>query len=136
MNAAAQRSPLRVLIVEDYEDAATSLAAILTIDQHEVYVARTGPAAIETAKSHWPDAVLLDLGLPGCNGYHVAKCIREDGDGKPNPLFIVISGYATMADRLRSETEGIYIHLPKPADLELLRGLLHDLAARDRRHFR
>jgi CheY-like chemotaxis protein len=129
MASAEQRGPLRVLIVEDYEDAATSLSAVLAFDDYDLRIASTGPAAIETTKTWWPDVVLLDIALPGCDGYHVAKRIREACGQKPRPVFIVLSGYGNDADRMRSEAEGIYLHFRKPMDLDLLRGLLHEFAS-------
>jgi CheY-like chemotaxis protein len=132
MTAAEQRRPLRVLIVEDYEDTAATLSTILTFDNHDVRIANTGPAAIESVQTYWPDVVLLDITLPGCDGYQVARCIREQCDNKPRPLFIVISGHANQAARVRSEAEGIYLHFAKPADLDLLRGLLQDFAVQRR----
>jgi CheY-like chemotaxis protein len=120
--------PLKVLIVEDYADTANTLATILVHDGHNVQIACDGQTAIEAVKVCWPEVVLLDIAMPGCDGYQAAKLIREQRGEKPRPLFIVISGHATPADRARSEAEGIYLHFAKPVDLDLLRGLLREFA--------
>jgi CheY-like chemotaxis protein len=122
------RSSLNILVVEDSADTANSLAAILAYDGHNVQQAYDGDAARNVVTLCWPDVVLLDIAMPGCDGYHVAKRIREQSGQKQKPLFIVISGYATEADRQRSEAEGIYQHFAKPMEPDVLSGLLRDIA--------
>jgi CheY-like chemotaxis protein len=130
MNLADGRSrpTLKVLIVDDSADTATLLATLLTYEGHDVQQACDGDAAIDAVHLCWPDVVLLDLAMPGCNGYEVARRIREQRGEKPKPLFIVISGYASPADLSRSEAEGIYLHLAKPTEPGLLCGRLRDIA--------
>jgi CheY-like chemotaxis protein len=113
---------LRVLIVEDDEDTATSLGMLLEMHGYEVELTFDGPSAVRAVQVTQPDVVLLDIGLPKMNGWQVAKQIREQTPSK-RPLLIAISGYGMQADRLRSREVGIDLHLIKPVDpvkLELL----------------
>src|SRR5262249_19256454 len=68
----------RVLVVDDNRDAATSLAILLELEGHEVYLAHDGPAALAAARNHRPEVILLDIGLPGMDGYEVARRLREE----------------------------------------------------------
>jgi CheY-like chemotaxis protein len=115
--------PLRVLIVEDCEDAAASLALLLRLDGHEVHVAGNGGMALRVAQDWPPDVVLLDIGLPGLDGYEVAKRLRARAAGM-KPLLIAITGYGRDEDRRRSAEAGIDLHLLKPADPAGLRQML------------
>jgi CheY-like chemotaxis protein len=130
MNATYEQCTLglRVLVVEDYVDAADSLAAFIRLRGHDVEIARDGLEAINACKEHWPDVVLLDLVLPRCDGYEVARSIREHPFGRQKPLLVVISGHARLTDRLRSHQEGIHLHLAKPVDPEFLEALLQKFA--------
>src|SRR5262249_21330255 len=118
---------LRVLVAEDEADTAFTTAFLLDRAGHEVHIAATGPQALERAAAEPPDVVLLDLGLPGLDGYRVAERIRALGLA-PRPLLIAISGYGAELDRQRSAAAGIDLHLVKPADPELLLGLLRRFA--------
>jgi two-component system, OmpR family, response regulator len=114
---------LRVLVVEDYPDTATSTALLLKLFGHEVDVAGDGPTALRAAAAFPPDVVLLDIGLPGMDGYEVARRLR----GQPlarRPFFIAVSGYRQPADRRREVEAGIDMHLLKPVDPDHLRLLL------------
>jgi two-component system OmpR family response regulator len=114
---------LRVLVVEDYPDAATSTALLLKLFGHEVDVAGDGPTALRAAAAFPPDVVLLDIGLPGMDGYEVARRLG----GQPmarRPFFIAISGHRQPADRRREVEAGIDMHLLKPVDPDQLRLLL------------
>src|SRR6185437_6622749 len=88
----ADRPRSRVLVVDDNEDMARVMARLLRASGHEVRVAHAGPAAIDMARSLGPEAVLLDIGLPGMNGYQLAEQLRRDGSCK-GALFIAVSGY-------------------------------------------
>src|ERR1700675_3513501 len=83
---------LRVLVVEDNIDAADSLSLLLRLYGHEVRVARTGPTALEMASASRPDVVLLDIGLPGMDGYQVARRLREKPEFK-NVMVCALTGY-------------------------------------------
>ena len=114
---------LRVLVVEDHADAAASLALLLRIWGHEVQAAADGPTALEAARAFTPDVILLDLGLPGMDGWQVADQLQKQ-HGPQTPLLIAITGHGQDADRRRSRAAGIHLHLLKPVDPEQLRGLL------------
>jgi PAS domain S-box-containing protein len=121
--------PLRVLVVDDSEDTAEMMTALLEMDGHDLQVAHSGPAALETAATFRPDVVLLDIGLPGLDGYQVAQRLREDPTLKDVTL-IAASGYGQEADLHRSREVGFDRHLVKPVDPRELRELLAEIAGR------
>jgi PAS domain S-box-containing protein len=110
----------RVLVVDDNVDSAESLAMLATGWGHAV---EAGPAALEAARRQQPDLVLLDIGLPGMDGYEVARQLRRMGELKET-LLIAMTGYGQAEDRLRSQAAGFQHHLVKPVDTEALRTLL------------
>jgi signal transduction histidine kinase len=115
--------PRRVLVVDDNQDAAQSLACLLELEGHEVRTAHDGTAALETARAFPPDVVLLDIGLPGLDGYQVARRLRELL-GLEQALLVAVTGYGQEEDRRRAEEAGFDHHLAKPVDLEALHELL------------
>jgi two-component system, OmpR family, response regulator len=115
--------PLRVLVVEDNADAAESLALLLRMHGHQALIARDGHAALREAEASQPDVVLLDIGLPGLDGYEVARQIRGRSRGKP-PFVIAISGHADDEARRRAAEAGIDLHLAKPANYDELQDVL------------
>jgi PAS domain S-box-containing protein len=118
---ASQELPaaLRVLIVDDHVDAAQALGMLLSRRNCEVRVTHDGPAGIITAKEFKPEVLLLDLGLPGLDGYEIARTLRAE-PGFRDALFIAISGYAQDVDRARSMAAGFNHHCPKPVDFPAL----------------
>jgi PAS domain S-box-containing protein len=114
---------LRVLIVEDNRDAADSLQMLLEFQGHEVAVAYTGPEGLRAARVGRPDIVLCDIGLPGLDGYSVAREIRRDPTAGKARL-IAITGYGSDEDRRRALTAGFDHFLTKPADPAVLKQLL------------
>jgi CheY-like chemotaxis protein len=117
---------LRVLVVEDDADLAAALAGWLGRLGHEARVAPDGPAALGAAEACPPDVILLDIGLPGMDGYHVARRVREEiVPALPKaPLVIAVTGRGNEDDRRQSEAAGIDLHLTKPVDtVQLLRVL-------------
>src|SRR5262249_30291549 len=110
---------LRILVVEDHRDAAETLRMLLELLGHEVAVAHNGPAGVEAARRFRPDVVLSDLGLPGLDGFAVARALRDDPDTAALRL-IALSGYGTEEDRRRCLEAGFDLHLTKPIDLEQL----------------
>jgi CheY-like chemotaxis protein len=119
-----QRSEiLRILVVEDDEATARTTAATERWYGYEVQTAPDGPTALQAAQARPPDVVLLDLGLPGMDGFEVAKRLREHG-GPKRPFLIAITGYGQRSDRLRSGQAGIDLHLVKPTDPDVLGRLL------------
>jgi CheY-like chemotaxis protein/two-component sensor histidine kinase len=116
----------RILVVDDNVDAAHSLAKLLEISGHAVHVVYDGLAGIQAARSLLPDIILLDIGLPGMDGYEVARHLRDEPAFKDVPL-VAVSGYAREEDRLRSRQAGFNHHLVKPVDPEILPSLLASL---------
>ncbi|HEY6863813.1 MAG TPA: PAS domain S-box protein [Burkholderiales bacterium] len=119
----AAESARRVLVVEDNRDAADTLAAAVRSWGHVVQVAYDGTSALEAARDFRPDVALLDIGLPGLNGYQLADRLKSHF-GEDELLLIAVSGYAQEEDLERSLNAGIARHFAKPVDLELLRELL------------
>lgn len=113
---------LRVLVIDDWQDSITSLHWLLQNWGHEAHVAADGPTALVMADILQPDVVILDLAMPGMDGYEVAKRLRQLDAHKP--IIIVHSGYCTDEDVRRSLEAGCNYHLPKPVDPNEIRWLL------------
>jgi DNA-binding response OmpR family regulator len=112
----------RVLVVDDNEDAATSLAMMLGMMGYEVRMAHDGLEAVRAADEFVPEAALLDIGLPHLSGYDVARHIRSrQGD---EVLLVAITGWGTAEDVKRSQDAGFDHHFTKPADPDRLRQIL------------
>ena len=115
-------APRRILIVDDNQDAADTLALLLTIDGHEVNVVYRSTDALERVAQHHPDVVLLDIGMPDMDGYAVVRALREHhGDAL---RVIALTGYGLPEDRERTHAAGFDAHLVKPVDTQTLRRLL------------
>jgi signal transduction histidine kinase/CheY-like chemotaxis protein len=113
--------PRRVLIVDDNNDSADTLAILLKLQGHEVVTAYNGPKELEMAREFRPNLILLDIGLPGMSGYEVAPSLRAI-QGVANSMIIAMTGYGQESDRLRTRAAGFDYHLVKPVDaLELAR---------------
>ncbi|HYE77282.1 MAG TPA: hybrid sensor histidine kinase/response regulator, partial [bacterium] len=112
-----------VLVVDDNVDMADTTAKLLRFYGYDIQVAYDGPSALAAASQRHPAVVLLDLGLPGLDGYEVARRLRAI-EGLEGVLLVAISGYGQDQDRRRSREAGIDHHLIKPVDFELLLGLL------------
>ncbi|MEX2221627.1 MAG: CHASE3 domain-containing protein [Candidatus Rokuibacteriota bacterium] len=113
----------RVLVVDDEPDSTDSLALFLRLRGHEVRVAHDGPGALEEISRYRPDVVFLDLGLPGMNGYDVARRVRMMSDLGPLRL-VALTGYGTDGDRQKTRDAGFDVHLAKPVDPQVLDALL------------
>jgi PAS domain S-box-containing protein len=119
---------LRVLVVDDNIDAAESLAALLDLSGHATRVAHDGEEALRTAQEFRPEVVFLDIGMPGKDGYEVARALR----GKPETrqaVLVALTGWGAKDDRVRSESAGFDHHLTKPAGITAVEGLLSKMAA-------
>jgi CheY-like chemotaxis protein len=119
----------RILVVDDNEDSARSLARLLKMTGHEACTAHDGGKAVEVAEQHRPEVILLDIGLPVMNGYDVARAIR----GRPwggDVAIVALTGWGQDADRRRSKESGIDHHLVKPVDPAELERLLAELQDR------
>ena len=112
--------PLRILVVEDNVDSADSLNLLLRLYGHEVQVARTGHTALEMALAFSPDLVLLDIGLPGMDGYQVARCLREKPEFKTVTLCALTGFTPSEGDRQRQQQTGFDHYYVKPVSLETL----------------
>ena len=105
----------RVLVVDDNVDAAESTAAFLRLEGHEVKAVHDGLQALASLKVFDPHVVVLDIGLPGLDGYAVARQLRERGDTS-HVLLIALTGYGQKEDRVRAAAAGFDYHYVKPAD--------------------
>lgn len=112
----------RVLVVDDNQDAADSLAMLLGVRGEEVRIAYDGAKALEVERDFKPDVVLLDIGLPAVSGYDVAERIREKRGNKV--LIVAITGWGQEKDLRRAEDAGIDHHFTKPVDFEALVALI------------
>jgi two-component system CheB/CheR fusion protein len=118
----------RVLIIEDNIDAADSLREALEFSEHEVEVAYNGPAGIAKARKYKPEVVFCDIGLPGMDGFDVARAFRADIALK-DAYLVALSGYAQPEDVLRASDAGFDQHLAKPPSLERLEQTLAHVPA-------
>ncbi len=116
----------RVLVVDDNVDSAEILAKLLRMSGHDVRTAYTGPTALEAAVAHLPDVVLLDIGLPGLNGYEVARRLRQDPQLKDVRL-VAMTGYGQESDLQLAREAGFDRHLVKPVDFLKVQELLTTL---------
>jgi PAS domain S-box-containing protein len=126
--ASAAGGPLRVLIVDDNVDAAEAMGELLQILGHEVALAKDGPAALTAAAAAPPDLILLDIGLPGMDGYEVAARLRAAGHTRAS--VVALTGYGREEDLQRSRKAGFDDHLVKPVDLAKLQRVIADLRGR------
>jgi PAS domain S-box-containing protein len=117
------RQALKILVADDSQDGADSLAFLLKAAGHDVVTAYDGRTAIQLAEQHRPDAVLLDIGMPEVSGYDVARAIRREAWGRPMRL-IALTGWGQAEHRRRSIEVGFDDHLVKPVELDLLENVL------------
>lgn len=117
--------PQRVLVVDDLAASAETLMTLLEMEGFEVKIAHEGIAALEIAQEFRPDVVLLDIGLPGMNGFEVANRLRSSASSR-NALLIALTGYGEAESRNRSAQAGFDFHMVKPADVNLLLSMLAD----------
>jgi CheY-like chemotaxis protein len=114
---------LRILVVEDNRDAADVLCMLLELYGYEVTVAYSGPEGVNMAEQWHPDVVLCDIGLPGLDGYGVARRLRQN-PSTANARLIAVTGYGTEDDKRRSREVGFDAHLVKPVAPDALQGVL------------
>jgi signal transduction histidine kinase/CheY-like chemotaxis protein len=113
----------RVLVVEDNRDVAESLAEMVGAFGHDVEIAGDGPTALAKAHARRPDLVLCDIGLPGMDGYEVARAFRAD-PALNSAQLVALSGYAQPEDVREARTAGFDRHIAKPADPDEIERLL------------
>jgi len=127
--AVPQLSAFRIMVVDDFVDAAESLAMLLEMEGHEVRTVHCGMQAIEQAQVFRPRVVLLDIGLPDLNGYEVAIRLRELPETR-GAMLIALTGYGRTEDRNRSKSAGFDHHLLKPVNFDTLSVLLSSVQNR------
>jgi CheY-like chemotaxis protein/anti-sigma regulatory factor (Ser/Thr protein kinase) len=115
---------LRILVVDDNLDAAESLAICLELNGHQTRRAGDGESALAIAAEFRPQAAILDIGLPGMDGYELARCLRGQTNSGPPPLLVAVTGWGAEEDRLRAQDAGFDLHLVKPIDPERLNRLI------------
>jgi two-component system CheB/CheR fusion protein len=113
----------RVLVVEDNVDAAETLCEMLRLWDHDVEVAHDGPCGLERARTFRPDVILCDIGLPGMDGYAVARALRADPTSA-SVFLVAVTGYASPEDARRAAGAGFDLHLGKPVPIEVLEEVL------------
>jgi CheY-like chemotaxis protein len=111
----AQRSARRVLVVDDNLDAAETLSMLLSIKGHETFTAHSGPEALALAQACRPEVVFLDIGMPGMDGYEVARRLRVD-PATAGALLVALTGWGSEEDARRSREAGFDVHLTKPVE--------------------
>jgi CheY-like chemotaxis protein len=114
----------RVLIVEDHEDARDSLRLMLELAGHEVETAEDGPGGLSTLVASRPDVALIDIGLPGIDGYDIARRARPL---VPETCLVALTGYGQTEDRQRAHEAGFDVHITKPVDPDRLERLLRTI---------
>jgi CheY-like chemotaxis protein len=119
----ADASALRILVVDDNRDAADSLATLLEMNGHTGLVAYDGPSALEKAEKMRPHVALVDIGMPGMNGFELAEKISQAPWGKKTML-VAVTGWGAKSDRARSKEAGFAYHLTKPVDYDTLATLI------------
>jgi signal transduction histidine kinase len=117
------KAPARILVVDDLAASAETLMTLLEMEGFEVKCASEGMAALKIAESFRPDVVLLDIGLPGMNGFEVAHRLRTQPESR-DALLIALTGYGEAESRSRSVQAGFDFHMVKPADVNLLLSML------------
>jgi CheY-like chemotaxis protein len=124
----ADDASLRILVVDDNVDAARSLAKMLEILGHQALLAHDGRQAVEVALREHPNVILLDLGLPGLNGYQVCQTLRKEG--LTGELIAAVTGYGQDSDRRLTAEAGFDVHLVKPVAMQTVQELLVNYAAK------
>lgn len=119
--------PLRILLVDDSVDAVNMLSQLLCNLGHETAIAHDGPSALDTATQFLPHLILLDIGLPGMDGYEVARALRQLPDFEATPL-VALTGYGQARDREQALAAGFSSHLIKPLNFDDLNTLLESNA--------
>jgi len=115
----------RVLVVDDNADAAQSLAEVLGAFGHAVATRNSSSAALAAAGADWPDAFILDIGLPDIDGYELVRRLRALQGGRP-ARYIALTGYGQAQDKVLARGAGFDHHFVKPVDLAALRAVLDD----------
>ena len=121
--AASEPRSCRVLVVDDIVDTANGMARLLELSGHDVRVAYNGDDALPMAREHRPEVVLLDIGLPGMDGYELGSRLRQEEWGK-DAVLIAVTGYAEAQARERTREAGFNHHLVKPINFDTMLALI------------
>ena len=114
----------RILLIEDNADAREALRALLELDGYEVHAAADGTEGLDLARTKLPEVALIDIGLPGFDGYEVARRMKAL---PASPVMIALTGYSEPDDRARGREAGFAAHLVKPVDPDDLTRMLTSL---------
>jgi CheY-like chemotaxis protein len=125
-HAGPVEAPKRILVVDDNRDAAESLGMLLKMLGAEVSVVHDGEAALRAVVAQRPAVVFLDLGMPGMDGFEVARRIRQQPETSDTTL-IALTGWGQERDRRETKAAGFDHHLIKPADFSALQALLTEV---------
>ncbi len=115
--------PLRILVVDDCEDAAVTLSMLARLWGHVVWTAFDGDEALRLAAAHRPDVVFLDIGMPGMDGWQLTSQLRKMG-GLASAYLVAVTGYGQERDHTRSQEAGCDMHLLKPVPVDILQQVL------------
>jgi CheY-like chemotaxis protein len=127
-SASTSNQQLRILVVDDNVDAAESIAMLLSMDGHDVRSVHDAQRALDLAAEFLPDLVLLDIGLPGMDGYEVARRLRSRAEITQTRL-VAVTGYGQQEDRDRAREAGFDQHLVKPVEPDALNAVLGSVQA-------
>ncbi|MDP9066261.1 MAG: ATP-binding protein, partial [Pseudomonadota bacterium] len=122
-NGGERRAAGLILLIDDKVDAAASLGMLLELSDNEVIIAHSGEDGLKAAEKHRPAAIIVDIGLPGMNGYQVAQAVRAESWGAP-VLLIALTGWGQTSDKERAKLAGFDHHLTKPADVDEVHALI------------
>ena len=122
-NMASRKNALRILVADDNTDAAEMLAALLQINGHITEIANDGNSAYRIATQLVPDVAILDIGMPGLNGYEVAQLMKNSPITQAT-LLIALTGWGAEHDQLRAKEAGFDFHLTKPTELSTIENLI------------
>lgn len=118
---------MRVLLVEDNKDTLATVAAVLRFEKYEVITAEHARIALELAEVYPPEVVLLDIGLPGMDGYALAQALRKQ---TPRPYIVAVTAYSSPEDKAKANAAGIDAHLAKPASPSVILEILESVHQR------
>lgn len=121
--ATLPETPARLLVIDDNDDSARTLSMLLQLKGYETCTENSGPTGIAAATKQQPAAIVMDIGMPGMDGFEACHYIREQPWGQ-NLVIIALTGYSQAADRLRSSQCGFDGHLVKPVDIHELTELI------------
>jgi CheY-like chemotaxis protein len=125
------QSHLRILVVEDDPESLQMMGALLSLWGHQPRLVAAGPAALDTVKEEMPDVILLDLGLPGMDGFEVARTIRREPRGGASVLIVAVTAFRGEEHQRQAREAGFDRYLMKPVDIDTLRQVLAQVSGRN-----